>query len=161
MLFADRVRKRSLLRTDESHHGLEAKRTEVIEELVPGAGRIAGLCNMGNPVVPPEWDPVQAAARKLGIETKLVDVRKPEDIAPAFDTARANHAGAIMVVSDAPMQENRAFIVKLAADHRLPAMYGERAFVEAGGLIAYGPNIPDMYRRAASHVDKSSWRQSI
>jgi len=133
---------------------LEAKRTELLEELVPGAGRFAGLYNMGNPVVPPEWNQVQAAARKLGIETNLLDIRKPEDIVSAFGTASASHAGAIMVVSDPLTQENRALIVKLAADHRLPAMYGERAFVEAGGLIAYGPNIPDMYRRAASYVDK-------
>jgi putative ABC transport system substrate-binding protein len=133
---------------------LEAKGTEVLGELVPGAGLIAGLYNMGNPVVPPEWNQVQAAARKLGIETKLLDIRKSEDITLAFDTASANHAGAIMVVSDALTQDNRALVVKLAAGHRLPAMYGERAFVEAGGLIAYGPNIPDMYRRAACYVDK-------
>jgi putative ABC transport system substrate-binding protein len=133
---------------------LEAKRTEVLKELVPGVGRIAGLYNMGNPVVPQEWNQVQAAARKLGIETELLDIRKPEDIAPAFDTAIAKHAGAIMVVADAVTLENAALIIKLAADHRLPSMYGERELVEAGGLIAYGPNVPDLYRRAAGYVDR-------
>jgi putative ABC transport system substrate-binding protein len=133
---------------------LEAKRMEVLKELVPGASRMAGLYNMGNPVVPPEWNKLQIAARKLGIEAELLDVRKPEDIAPAFDTASANHAGAIVVVSDALTQANGALIIKLAADRRLPAMYGDTEQVEAGGLIAYGPSIPGLYRRAASYVDR-------
>jgi len=133
---------------------LEAKRTEVLKELVPDASRIAGLYNMGNPAVPAQWNQMQTAAHKLGIEAQLFDIRRPEDIAPAFDAASRAHASAVMVVTDALTQENRAIIFKLAADHRLPAMYGEREYVEAGGLISYGPNIPDLYRRAANYVDK-------
>jgi putative ABC transport system substrate-binding protein len=133
---------------------LEAKRAQLIKELVPDAVRIAGLYNMGNPVVPPQWNELQTAAHKLGIEPQLLDVRKPEDIAPAFDTASGQHAGALMVGIDALTQENRTLIAKLAADHRLPAIYVSKEYVDAGGLIAYGPGYPDLYRRAAIYVDK-------
>jgi len=80
---------------------LEAKRAEVIKELVPGAVRVAGLYNMGNPVVPPQWKELQRAARKLGMEPLLLDIRKAEDIAPAFDAATRQHAGALLVSVDA------------------------------------------------------------
>jgi putative ABC transport system substrate-binding protein len=133
---------------------LEAKRAEVIKELVPGAVRIAGLYNMGNPVVPPQWDQLQAAARKLGMEPQLLDVRKTEDIAPAFDDAIRQRAGALMVSVDALTQENRTLIAQMAANHRLPAIYVSKEYIDAGGLIAYGVNYPDLYRRAAIYVDK-------
>ena len=133
---------------------LEAKRAEVIKELIPGAVRIAGLYNMGNPVVPPQWNELQTAARKLGIEPQLLDIRKAEDIAPAFDDASRQHAGAIMVSVDALTQENRRLIAELAANHRLPAIYVSKEYIDAGGLIAYGPSYPDLYRRAAIYVDK-------
>jgi putative tryptophan/tyrosine transport system substrate-binding protein len=89
---------------------LEAKRAQLIKELVPGAVRIAGLYNMGNPVVPPQWNQLQTAAQKLGIEPQLLDVRKPEDIAPAFNAASGQHADALMVGVDALTQENRTLI---------------------------------------------------
>src|SRR5262245_14081294 len=133
---------------------LEAKRVEVIKELVPAAVRIGGLYNMGNPVVPPEWSQLQTAARKLGLEPQLLDIRKAEDIAPAFDAASAQHAGALIVGIDALTQENRTVIAQLAADHRLPAIYVSKEFIDAGGLIAYGPSYPDLYRRAAIYVDR-------
>jgi putative ABC transport system substrate-binding protein len=133
---------------------LEAKRAQLIKELVPGAVRIAGLYNMGNPVVPPQWNQLQTAAQKLGIEPQLLDVRKPEDIAPAFNAASGQHADALMVGIDALTQENRTLIAKLAADHRLPAIYVSKEYVDAGGLVAYGPSYPDLYRRAAIYVDK-------
>jgi putative tryptophan/tyrosine transport system substrate-binding protein len=133
---------------------LEAKRAEVIKELVPGAVRIAGLYNMGNPVVPPQWDQLQTAARKLGMEPQLLDIRKTEDIAPAFDDAIRQRAGALTVSVDALTQENRTLIARLAANHRLPAIYVSKEYIDAGGLIAYGVSYPDLYRRAAIYVDK-------
>jgi putative tryptophan/tyrosine transport system substrate-binding protein len=133
---------------------LEAKRAEIIKELVPDAVRIAGLYNMGNPVIPAQWDQLQTAARKLGIKPQLFDIRKPEDIAPAFDAASRQHADVLMVGLDALTQQHRTPIAKLAADHRLPAIYVGREFIDAGGLIAYGPSYPDLYRRAAIYVDK-------
>jgi len=133
---------------------LEAKRVEVIKEMVPGAMRIAALYDMGNPVVPPQWDAVRGAAQRLGLEPQLLDVRKADDIAPALDAATKRHADALMVSVDALTQANRKLIVELAANHRLPAIYVSREFIEEGGLIAYGPNYPDLYRRAATYVDK-------
>jgi len=97
---------------------------------------------------------VQMAARKLGIELQLLDIRKAEDIAPAFDAATAQRVDALVVGIDALTQENRTLIARLAADHRLPAIYVSREYIDAGGLIAYGPNYPDLYRRAAIYVDK-------
>jgi putative tryptophan/tyrosine transport system substrate-binding protein len=133
---------------------LETKRAEVIRELVPNALRIVGLYNMGNPALPPQWKQFQTAAAKLGMEPQLVDIRKPEDIAPAFDAAIRQHAGAIVVEMDALTQQNRTLIVDLAANRRLPAIYVSREFIDAGGLIAYGPSYPDLYRRTAIYVDK-------
>jgi putative ABC transport system substrate-binding protein len=133
---------------------LEAKRAEVIKELVPKALRIAGLYNMGNPVVPPQWEQLQTAAGKLGIEPVLLDIRRLEDIAPAFVSAKSQHADALMVGVDALTQQYGALIAKLATDQRLPAIYVSKEYVDAGGLIAYGPSYPDLYRRAAIYVDK-------
>jgi len=92
--------------------------------------------------------------QKLRIEAGLLDIRKPEDIAPAFEAAASKGAGALLVGMDALAQENRALIVRLAAEHRLPTVYGAREFVDAGGLLVYGPNYPDQYSRAARYVDK-------
>jgi putative ABC transport system substrate-binding protein len=134
--------------------GLEEKRAEVLKELVPGAVRIAGLYNMGNPVVPPQWNELQTAARKLRLTPQLLDIRKVEDIAPAFADATSQHVDALIVSVDALTQKNRSFIAQLAAGHGLPAIYVSKEYIDAGGLIAYGPSYPDLYRRAAIYVDK-------
>ena len=134
--------------------GLEEKRAEVLKELVPGAVRIAGLYNMGNPVVPPLWNELQTAARKLGLMPQLLDIRKVEDIAPAFADATSQHVDVLIVSVDALTQKNRSFIAQLAAGHGLPAIYVSKEYIDAGGLIAYGPHYPDLYRRAAIYVDK-------
>ena len=133
---------------------LESKRAEILKELVPGAVRIAGLYNMGNPVVPPQWNELETAARKLGLTPQLLDIRKVEDIAPAFADATSQHADALIVSVDALTQKNRSFIAQLAAGHGLPAIYVSKEYIDAGGLIAYGPHYPDLYRRAAIYVDK-------
>jgi putative ABC transport system substrate-binding protein len=134
--------------------GLEEKRAEVLKELVPGAMRIAALYNMGNPVVPPLWNELQTAARKLGLTPQLLDIRKVEDIAPAFADATSQHVDVLVVSVDALTQKNRSFIAQLSAGHGLPAIYVSKEYIDAGGLIAYGPHYPDLYRRAATYVDK-------
>jgi putative ABC transport system substrate-binding protein len=88
------------------------------------------------------------------MEPQLLDVRKTEDIAPAFDDAIRQRAGALMVSVDALTQENRTLIARMAANHRLPAIYVSKEYIDAGGLIAYGVSYPDLYRRAAIYVDK-------
>jgi putative ABC transport system substrate-binding protein len=121
---------------------------------VPHAARIAGLYNMGNPVVPPQWNELQRAAQIRGVQSRLLDVRKSGDIAPAFDTASREHTDGLMVSIDALTQANGKLIAELALKYRIPTIYASREFIEAGGLIAYGPNYPDLYRRAASYIDK-------
>jgi len=132
----------------------EAKRLELLKEMVPGLVRIAALYNMGNPSLALRWKEVELAARALGAESQLLDVRKPEDIAPAFAAATAQRAGALVIAIDAIIQANQPTILELAAKHRLPAIYPTREFVEKGGLMAYGVSYPDLYRRAATYIDK-------
>ena len=131
-----------------------AKRVELLKELVPKLARIAGLFNMGNPVLPRQWKEVERAAQALGIRPQLLDVRRPEDLGRAFEAATRQRAGALVVALDGLTQANRRAIVDLAAKHRLPAIYGAEEFVRAGGLMSYATNRPDLYYRVASYVDK-------
>jgi putative tryptophan/tyrosine transport system substrate-binding protein len=133
---------------------LIAKRVELLRETVAGIRRIALLQNMGNPVAPSQSEELKTAAPSLGIEARILDVRKPEDVAPAFDTAVAQRIDALIVGNDTVTHASRRQLVELAAKHRLPAMYHSREFVEAGGLMTYGVSYPDLYRRAAIFADK-------
>ena len=129
-----------------------AKRVELLKELVPGAVRLAALINMSNPALPPAWKEVETAARSLGLQAQLLDVRKPEDLGPAFERAISQRADGLVVGLDSLTQANQRLIVELAAKHRLPAIYASMEF--AGGLVIYGVNYPDHYRHAANFVDK-------
>jgi putative ABC transport system substrate-binding protein len=128
------------------------KRVQLLRELVPKAARIAVLFNMANPALPPQWKEVEMAARSLGIEPQLLDVRKREDLEPAFDAAVRQRADALVVGIETLTQANQGLIVDLAARRRLPAIYASAEF--RGGLISYGVNYPEMYRRAARFADK-------
>jgi len=129
-----------------------AKRVGLLKELVPGAVRLAALINMSNPASPPQWKEVERATRSLGLQAQLLDVRKPEDLGPAFDGAIRQHADALVVGLETLTQANQRAIVDLAAKHRLPAIYASMEF--AGGLVVYGVNYPDQYRHAASFADR-------
>ncbi len=128
------------------------KRVELLRALVPRAVRTAALFNMGNPAIPPQWKEVEMAARSLGMQAQLLDVRKLEDLGPAFDAAVQQRADGLVVGLDTLTQANRQHIVELAAKHRLPAIYATSEFI--GGLAAYGVNYAGTYRHAASFVDK-------
>jgi ABC-type uncharacterized transport system substrate-binding protein len=128
------------------------KRVELLSELVPRATRIAVLFNMSNPAIPRQWLEVETAARALGLQAQLLDVRKIQDLRPAFDMATRQRADALVVGIETLTLANAPLIVELAAKHRLPAMYASTEFV--GGLASYGVNYPDHYRRAATFVDK-------
>jgi putative ABC transport system substrate-binding protein len=128
------------------------KRVQLIRELVPKAALIAALFNMSNPALPSQWREVERAARSLGVEANLLDVRKAEDLVPAFDAATRQRADALVVGLDTLTQANQQLIVDLAAKRRLPAIYASMEF--AGGLAVYGVNYPEMYRQAASFADK-------
>jgi putative ABC transport system substrate-binding protein len=107
---------------------------------------------MSNPALPSQWREVELAARSLGAEAHLLDVRKAEDLVPAFDAATRQRADALVVGLDTLTQANQQLIVDLAAKRRLPAIYASMEF--AGGLAVYGVNYPEMYRQAASFADK-------
>jgi putative ABC transport system substrate-binding protein len=109
---------------------------------------------MGNPVAPPEWQAIEAAAKALGISAEVFDVRREPDIAAAFKRVRQNKTDALYVGIDALTQANAKMIVDLASEQRLPTVYISRNFVDMGGLLSYGPSFPDLYYRAAGLIDK-------
>jgi putative ABC transport system substrate-binding protein len=133
---------------------LEAKRVEMLHELVPAAARIAALYDMGNPVFAQRWKEMEAATHSLGMQAYLLDARRPEDFAQLFDAASRQHADGLVVGQDGLLQASQQIVAELAAKHRIPAIYVSQDFIQAGGLIAYGPSYPDLYRRAAMYVDK-------
>jgi putative ABC transport system substrate-binding protein len=133
---------------------LAGKRVELLKELRPGTSIAGFFSNMANPVVPPQWEVTRKAAQALGIEVSLLDVRSTDDIPAAFETAVARRVEALLFGIEAVVQANRQLIADLAARYRLLSIYPSREFVEAGGLMAYGVNYPDLYFRAAFLIDK-------
>jgi putative ABC transport system substrate-binding protein len=133
---------------------LAGKRVELLKELRPGNSVAAFFSNLGNPVVPPQWEETRKAAQALGIEVSLLDVRNRDDIPAAFETAVARRVETLLIGIDGLIQENRQLIADLAAKHRLLTIYPSREFVEVGGLMAYGVSYPDLYFRSAFLIDK-------
>ena len=121
--------------------------------MLPGLCRIAILANAGYPAAVHEMGEVEDAASALGLEFITLNIRKAEDIGPAFETLNGR-AQALYVANDALVTTNRVRIITLALNARLPAIYGFRESVTAGGLMSYGPSLPDLFRRSADYVDK-------
>jgi putative tryptophan/tyrosine transport system substrate-binding protein len=130
-----------------------SKRLELLREIVPGLRRLGIWANVGNPGTVLEMGEVQAAARTLALEVVTLEIRRAEDIGPAFEGAKGR-MDALYVSADPLANSNRVRINTLALAARLPTMQGIREYVDAGGLMSYGPNIADGYRRAADYVDK-------
>jgi putative ABC transport system substrate-binding protein len=133
---------------------LSGKRIELLKEAFPFITRVGFLQNIGNPASPPQWDATYASARTLGLSVELFDIRNTEQIAAAFAGMAARRVDALSVGIDALTQANAALIAALAAEHRLPAVYPAREFIELGGLFSYGLHYPDLYFRAAALIDK-------
>ena len=129
------------------------KKLELLREAVPGLRRLAIMGNVGNPASVLEMGEVQATARTLGLEVTTSEIRRAEDIAPAFEALK-DRADALYLGSDPLMNTNRTRVNILAVGARLPTMQGAREYVEAGGLMSYGPNFPDQFRRVADFVDR-------
>jgi putative tryptophan/tyrosine transport system substrate-binding protein len=127
------------------------KRIELLRDLVPRLGQLAIIVDVGNPRAVSEMGEVQAAAHQLGIEVAPLEIRRMEDIAPAFDRLKAD---ALYVVTTALIDPNRTRIITLALGARLPTTFNNREFVQARGLMSYGPNFPDLLRRTADLVNK-------
>ena len=132
---------------------LAGKRLELLREIFPHVRRLAIIGNVEYAATVLEMGEAQAAARTLGLEFVRSEIRRAEDIAPAFEALKGG-ADALYVVGDLLVSTNRARIHTLAMSARLPAVYNAKEHVEAGGLVSYGPNYPDLYRRAAEYVDK-------
>ena len=138
----------SLQQTD-----IAGKRLELLRDVVPGLHQLAMLANVGNPANVLEIGEAQVAARTLGLDIATFEIRRAEDIAPAFAALRGR-AEALYATGDPLLAAYRVRINTLVLTARLPTMYSSPEYVEAGGLISYGPNFPDVFRRAAVLVDK-------
>jgi putative ABC transport system substrate-binding protein len=132
---------------------LASKKLELLREVVPQLRRLAVMANAGNPGAVVEMGEVQTTARRLGLDVATMDIQRAEDISPAFDALKGG-AQAMYVCSDPLVVANRPRINTLALAARLPTMHGYREHVEAGGLMSYGANFTDLFRRAAELVDK-------
>ena len=132
---------------------LAGKRLALLREVVPGLRRLAIMANVDFPAAAQEMDEIQAAATKLGLDVATFELRRAEDIAPAFEALKGR-GEALYVVGDALVITHRVRINTLALTARLPTIFLLREYVEAGGLMSYGPSFPDLFRRAGDYVDK-------
>jgi putative tryptophan/tyrosine transport system substrate-binding protein len=129
---------------------MAAKRVEFLKAIVPDISRVAFLANAAT--VKQAVTGTEAGGRTLGVQVSTVLVRKPSELDDALSTLKKAHLGGLIV--DLTLQEHWRQIVDVALKNRLPTVSGPREFVEAGGLMAYGPHFPDLFRRAATYVDK-------
>jgi putative ABC transport system substrate-binding protein len=134
-------------------HGTASKRVELLHELVPGLRRMAIMANVAYPATVLEMQEAQTAARRLGLETTILEIRRAEDIVTALEAFKGG-ADALYVCTETLVVVHRVRLGTLALGARLPTIHGFRDMVEAGGLVSYGPNFPALFSRAADYVDK-------
>jgi putative ABC transport system substrate-binding protein len=132
---------------------LAGKRLNLLREAISNLDRLAIMGNVSNPLIVLQLGELQAAAPLLGLQLDTLEIRRSQDIAPALGSLKGR-AGALYVCQDLLTLGNRLRINTLALAARLPVMHGSREYLEAAGLMSYGPNFPDLYRRAAEYVDK-------
>ncbi len=130
------------------------KQLEPLKEVAPKVSRVAVLQNPSHHAHPPMLRQAEGAARALGVQLHILQARTPAEIEAAFAAMRRQRAGGVLVLRDPLFNAQRTQIAALAAKSRLPAVYGNREYAEAGGLMAYGASSPHMFRRAATYVDK-------
>jgi putative ABC transport system substrate-binding protein len=133
---------------------LGAKRLDLLITAVSGAKRVGALWNPSAPPDGPQLRETETAARSLSVEIIPAEVRGPDDFQPALQVVVDQRMGALLMIGGSVFVEDSQRIADLVVNTRLPSMFVTREFVEAGGLMSYGPNLPDMYRRAAAYVDK-------
>jgi putative tryptophan/tyrosine transport system substrate-binding protein len=133
---------------------LSGKRLELLKEVLPGLARVVFLTDPANVASAPTLRETQAAAQSLGIELQVIKVTKPNHLEEAFSAMKRSQANALMVNHDPTLRVQRDRILNLVEKSRLPAIYVETAWVPDGGLMSYGPNLPQENRRAATYVDK-------
>jgi putative ABC transport system substrate-binding protein len=133
---------------------LAGKRLQFLKEVLPRLSRIGVIWNPANPINPLQLKEIQATAPAFGVTLLSFEVRGPDDIDAAFSTIGPERARALIVFADPTLNTHQRQITELAVKTRLPAVYSERGYVDAGGLMSYGTNFEDLYRRAATYVDK-------
>ncbi len=133
---------------------LSRKRLEVLKEAVPGMERVGALFNAVNPATLPQFQDTKAAGEALGLKVLPLDVRFPEGIEPAFAEAARRSLQGIVILSDSATITHRTQLGSAALKHRLPTIFANKAYLQGGGLMSYGPDIVDVFHRAASYVDK-------
>ena len=136
------------------HGDLITKRLEILQEVVPSASRIAVLLNPGNPSCSLQMKDLVAVAPVLALTLFAVEAKGLDDIASSFTTMKKQRAGAVLVCGDRLFSTHRRMIFDLSTKNRFPAIYSTKEYAEAGGLMSYGANFPDLYRRAAAYVDR-------
>jgi putative tryptophan/tyrosine transport system substrate-binding protein len=136
------------------HRDLSGKRLELLKDMMPGMARVAVLYNPVEVSAVRQLRDTENAARVLGLQVQALEVRGRDDLEGAFAAARQGHAEGVTVLAGPGLSEHRARLVDLAAQHRLPTIYVQRAFVEAGGLMSYAASNRAMARRAAAYVDR-------
>jgi putative ABC transport system substrate-binding protein len=132
---------------------LSGKRLELLREIIPGLRRLAIMANGANPANVADMNEIRAVAQAAAIDVAAFEIRRTEDIAPVFAKIKGT-ADALYIPPDALVTTNRVRINTFALSQRLPTMYGSREYVEAAELFSYGPNFPDLFRRAGDYVDK-------
>jgi putative ABC transport system substrate-binding protein len=134
---------------------LPGKRLELLKETVPQSTRVAVLANPAFPLYQLYVKNLTMAAHALGLSLHMVEMHSADELDPAFAALSREGTDALMVLSDPALMDNLlGRVAALAATHRLPAMYNWKMYVEAGGLMSYGPSLSDSHRRAAAYVDK-------
>jgi len=134
--------------------GLPAKQMELAREVVPGARKIGVLNDINDPKAPPQWEELQAAGQALGVIVTAAEVRSPDDLVNAIQRLRDERPDAVIVLQTSMLLSERQKIAAIAAASRLPMIYGYREHVVDGGLISYGVDLRDCFRRSAVYVDK-------
>jgi putative tryptophan/tyrosine transport system substrate-binding protein len=138
----------------DSSPDLVGKHLELLKDVVPGLSRVVVLWNAANPANASAWQETQAAARALDLRLHAHDVRGAQDLEGAFALTAQVRPDALLILGNALIGMHRQRIAELAAQHWLPAMYGRREYVQAGGLMSYGADFRDNFHRAATYVDK-------
>ena len=134
--------------------GLPARQMELAREVVPGARKIGVLNDINDPKAPPQWEELQAAGQALGVIVTAAEVRSPDDLVNAIQRLRDERPDAVIVLQTSMLLSERQKIAAIAAASRLPMIYGYREHVVDGGLISYGVDLRDCFRRSAVYVDK-------
>jgi putative tryptophan/tyrosine transport system substrate-binding protein len=133
---------------------ITAKQAQLLIEVVPTASRLAVLWNPTSAFLHSYWSVLKTVAPTLRVSLQSLEVRDPNELERAFDSMIRERADGLIVLSDTFATFYRSRLAELAAKHRLPTVYGHSQYIEAGGLMSYGPSLSDVYRRAASYVDK-------